>query len=64
MARMTRVERDHLREAGGTLGTLADEFELAGILGLFEPLMARMVSRQYQGNLGTLKVILEARAAS
>ena len=48
-------------EAGGTLVTLTDEIELSGIFGLFEPLMARMVRRQYEANLGRLKAILEAQ---
>lgn len=48
-------------EAGGTLVTLTDEIALAGILGLLEPLMARMTQRQYEANLGRLRAILEAR---
>jgi ligand-binding SRPBCC domain-containing protein len=47
-------------DAGGTLVTLTDEIELSGIFGLFEPLMVRMVRRQYGANLGRLKAILEA----
>ena len=47
--------------AGGTLVTLTDDIELSGILGLFEPLMGRMVGRQYEANLGRLKAILEAQ---
>jgi hypothetical protein len=50
-------------DAGGTLVALTDEIELSGILGLFEPLMARMVRRQYGANLGRLKAILEAQPA-
>ena len=48
-------------DAGGTLVTLTDEIELSGIVRLFEPLMARMVRRQYGANLGRLKAILEAQ---
>jgi uncharacterized membrane protein len=48
-------------DAGGTLVTLTDEIELRGIFGLFEPLMGRMVRRQYEANLGRLKAILEAQ---
>lgn len=51
-------------DAGGTLVTLTDEIELSGIFGLFEPLMARMVRRQYGTNLGRLKAILEAQPAT
>jgi uncharacterized protein YndB with AHSA1/START domain len=50
-------------DAGGTRVTLTDEIELSGIFGLFEPLMARMVRRQYGANLGRLKSILEAEPA-
>lgn len=50
-------------DAGGTRVTLTDEIELSGIFGLFEPLMARMVRRQYGANLGRLKAILEAEPA-
>ena len=49
------------REGGGTLVTLTDDIELSGILGLFEPLMGRMVRRQYEANLARLKGILEAQ---
>ena len=49
--------------AGGTQITLTDEIELTGIFGLLEPLMARMVRRQYQSNLAKLKTILEAQPA-
>jgi uncharacterized membrane protein len=49
--------------AGGTQITLTDEIELGGILGLLEPVMARIVSRQYQANLARLKTILEAHPA-
>lgn len=48
-------------DADGTLVTLTDEIELGGILRLFEPLMGRMVRRQYTANLGRLKAILEAQ---
>lgn len=51
-------------DAGGTLVTLTDEIELNGIAGIFEPLVARMVRRQYAANLGRLKAILDARPAS
>jgi len=50
--------------AGGTQITLTDEIELGGILGLLEPVMARIVRRKYQANLGRLKTILEAQPAS
>lgn len=50
-------------EVGGTLVTLTDDIELSGIFRLFEPLMARMVRRQYGANLGRLKAILEAQPA-
>jgi uncharacterized protein YndB with AHSA1/START domain len=50
-------------EAGGTQIFLTDEIELGGILGLLEPVMARIVRRQYQANLGRLKTILEAQPA-
>ncbi len=50
-------------DAGGTLLTLTDEIEMNGLLGLFEPLMARMVRRQYQANLGRLKSTMEALPA-
>jgi hypothetical protein len=49
-------------EAGGTLVTLTDEIELRGILGLVEPMLGRMVRRQYAANLGRLKTVLEAQA--
>jgi uncharacterized protein YndB with AHSA1/START domain len=51
-------------EAGGTLVTLTDDIELSGIFRLFEPLMSRMVRRQYEANLGRLKAILEAQPAT
>ncbi len=47
-------------EAGGTQVTVTDEIKLGGILGILEPVMARMVRRQYEANLGRLKAILEA----
>jgi uncharacterized protein YndB with AHSA1/START domain len=50
-------------DAGGTLVTLTDEIEMNGIAGIFEPLVARMVRRQYAANLGRLKAVLEARPA-
>ena len=50
-------------EAGGTLVTLTHDIELSGIFGLFEPLMARMVRRQYGANLGRLKAVLEVQPA-
>lgn len=50
-------------EAGSTQITLTDEVELGGVLGILEPLMARLVRRQYQANLGRLKTILESRPA-
>lgn len=50
-------------DAGGTLVTLTDEIELSGFFSLFEPLMVRMVRRQYGANLGRLKAILERRVA-
>jgi len=37
--------------------------QLTGILGLFEPLLDRMVRRQYQANLSRLKANLEAQPA-
>ena len=49
--------------AGGTLVTLTDEIELRGIFGLLEPVMGRMVRRQYKASLGRLKAILEAPPA-
>jgi hypothetical protein len=51
-------------DADGTLVALTDEIELSGILALLEPLMARMVRRQYEANLGRLKTILEAQPAT
>lgn len=48
-------------EAGGTLVTLTDEIELSGVFRPFKSLMARMVRRQYEANLGRLKTILEAQ---
>lgn len=51
-------------EAGGTRVTLTDEIDLAGILGLFEPLLSRMVRRQYRANLGRLKAIMETQVAA
>lgn len=51
-------------EAGGTLVTLTDDLELSGIFRLFEPLLAGMVRRQYQANLGRLKARLEAQPAT
>jgi uncharacterized membrane protein len=48
-------------DAAGTQVTLSDEIELAGILGLLEPVMARVVGRQYEANLGRLKAILETK---
>lgn len=49
--------------AGGTQVTWTDEIELGGILGPMEPLMARMVRRGYEADLGRLKAILEAEPA-
>jgi uncharacterized membrane protein len=49
--------------AGGTQVTLTDEIDLTGIFGLLEPLMARLVRRQYQANLARLRTILEAQPA-
>ena len=49
--------------AGGTRITLTDEIEVGGILGFLEPVMARIVRRQYQANLAKLKTILEAHPA-
>ena len=48
-------------DALGTLVTLTDDIEMSGIASLFEPLVARMVRRQYAANLGRLKAILEAQ---
>ncbi|HSL75363.1 MAG TPA: hypothetical protein VK867_00345 [Candidatus Limnocylindrales bacterium] len=50
-------------DAGGTLVTPTDEIELSGFSRLFEPLMVRMVRRQYGANLGRLKAILQRRVA-
>jgi hypothetical protein len=50
-------------DAGGTLVTLNDEIEMSGIAGIFEPLVTRMVRRQYAANLGRLKAILEMQVA-
>ena len=50
-------------KAGGTQITLTDEIELSGIFRLLEPVMARVVRRQYQANLSRLKTILEAPPA-
>ena len=50
-------------EAGGALVTLTYDIELSGIPAIFEPLMGRMVRRQYEANLGRLKAILEAQPA-
>lgn len=50
-------------DGDGTLVTLSDEIELAGVLRLLEPLMGRMVRRQYAANLARLKAILEAQPA-
>jgi len=47
-------------EAGGTLVTLTDDVALSGVLGLFEPLLARMTRRGYKANLRRMKAILEA----
>jgi len=47
-------------DGGGTLVTLTDEIELRGIFGLLEPVMGRMVRRQYKASLGRLKSILDA----
>lgn len=47
----------------GTQITLTDEIELGGPLGLLEPVMARLVRRQYQANLARLKTLLETRPA-
>jgi len=57
------LRRDPEVEAGGTLVSLTDDIELGGIFGLLEPLMARMVRRGYQANLGRLKAILETQPA-
>jgi uncharacterized membrane protein len=51
-------------EAGSTRVTLTDEIELGGIVGILEPVMARLVRRQYAANLGRLKTLLEAQPAS
>jgi hypothetical protein len=40
-----------------------DEIELDGIFGILEPVMARLVRRQYELNLGRLKTILEGQPA-
>jgi hypothetical protein len=50
--------------AGGTQVTWTDDIELGGILGVFEPLMGRMVRRGYEADLGRLKAILEAQPAN
>jgi uncharacterized membrane protein len=50
-------------KAVGTQITLTDEIELTGVFGLLEPLMARVIRRQYEANLGRLKAILEAQPA-
>jgi hypothetical protein len=50
-------------DADGTLVTLTDEIELGGIFRLLEPMMGRMVRRQYAANLGRLKAVLEAQPA-
>lgn len=50
--------------AGGTQVTITDDVQLRGILRPFEPLMGRMVRRQYGANLRRLKAALEARTSS
>ena len=47
--------------AGGTKVTHADELELRGPLRLIEPLLGRMLRRQFEADLASLKVHLEAR---
>lgn len=46
---------------GGTRVTDIVEMEVSGILGLAEPLMARMLRRQFEANLAALKERLEAQ---
>jgi uncharacterized membrane protein len=50
-------------EAGSTQLTLTDEIELSGIFGILEPVVARLVRRQYEANLGRLKTLLEGQPA-
>jgi hypothetical protein len=50
-------------EPGGTLVTLPEEIELRGSFRFFEPLLARMVRRQYEANLGRLNSTMEAQPA-
>lgn len=49
---------------GGTQVLWTDDVELRGIVGLLEPLMARMVRRGYEGDLGRLKALLERQPAT
>lgn len=47
-------------DAGGTKVTHTDEIEVRGILSLFEPLLGRLLRRQLEADLASLKVHLEA----
>lgn len=49
--------------AGGTRVTDAAEAELSGPLRLIDPLVGRMMRRQFEANLAALKDRLEAQAA-
>ncbi len=49
---------------GGTKVTDAVEIELGGVLGLADPLMGRMMRRQFEADLAALKAGLEAQPAS
>ncbi len=48
--------------AGGTKVTRVTEAELGGFFKLAEPLVARMLKRQFETNFANLKDILEAQA--
>lgn len=47
---------------GGTKATFAFDAEIGGFLKMAEPLAARMMRRQYETNLATMKDLLEAGA--
>jgi uncharacterized protein YndB with AHSA1/START domain len=49
--------------AGGTKMTDSAEIELSGFFRLIDPLMGRMVRRQFEANLAALKEVLEAQTA-
>jgi len=49
--------------AGGTMVTDAAEIELSGPLRLMDPLVGRMVHRQFEANLAALKHRLEAQGS-